>query len=153
MTGMGKNVYAVDPNLKEYGGKTLERGQVFELRGLRNDAKLLGQNALQRVYCQPVVKETPLWRCPHCGEQFVGDDVTSAYPQQHLRRNHADEGAAETDQQQVKRPRKRAAPATPEQIEKGEDAPDIEPEGASTATKPPPSRYELTKEGPRAVQR
>jgi hypothetical protein len=152
---MGSKVYAVDPNLRMYGGKALERGQLFELVGLRNDAKLTGQNALQRVYCQAVGKKTPVWRCPHCAEEFFGYDATSPYPKQHLARQHADEGLADLDGPQVKhrvrRPDQKGM--TAEEIEGGEEAPPIDSEGASTETEPHPTRMEITTEGVRTVQR
>jgi len=143
---MGQRVYAVDPNLRVYGGKELERGQVFELTGQRNDAKLLGHNALERVYCQPVDGDTPTWLCDQCGEEFVGDDVTSRWPQQHLKTQHTEEPTS-------RRVRRRQKDMTAEQIEDAEEAPPVDPAGASTETEPHATRMEMTKEGVRTVQR
>jgi len=149
---MGKKVWASDPNLREYGGKLLERGQVFELIGLRNDQKLLGQNALQRVYCGPVDKSTPLWECPKCGESFYGADVTSPFPSQHLKRSHAEDAAANLTGPQLKQRRSTKA-LSDEEIEKSEVAPDVNPEGNPLDTSPLPTRMRMSKQGLEVLER
>ena len=51
-----------------YNGEELQRGQVFEMVGARNDEKLLGLD-----YCQEVNKKVKVLDC-NCGYSFVGQD-------------------------------------------------------------------------------
>ncbi len=51
----------------DYNGEHLERGEVFELIGARNDAKLLGLN-----FCEKVGKGDIVHDCT-CGKTFVHD--------------------------------------------------------------------------------
>lgn len=50
----------------DYAGKSLDRGQVFELTGQINDEKLL-----RLGYCAQMEAKTDLYKCDHCGAEFV----------------------------------------------------------------------------------
>ena len=53
--------------LQHYGGRGLELGEVFELRGLLNDEKLL-----KHLYCVEVGRREPTFSCD-CGKEFHGE--------------------------------------------------------------------------------
>jgi hypothetical protein len=62
---MGQKVYARMPF--GYGGKPLDRGEITELQGLRNDEKLLGLK-----YFVPFnVARDKTRQCDNCGRTFV----------------------------------------------------------------------------------
>ena len=51
----------------DYAGKTLDRGQVFELVGARNDEKLIRLGYVEEY--TGLVKD--LIECAHCGGEFI----------------------------------------------------------------------------------
>jgi len=50
-----------------YAGVELDRGQVFELVGARNDEKLI-----RLGYIAPVERKAETYRCAECGAEFIG---------------------------------------------------------------------------------
>jgi len=58
----------------QYGGRLFDRNQVFELTGLRNDAKLVDLG-----YVSVVHKATPLETCGTCGGQFLDGASAAAH--------------------------------------------------------------------------
>lgn len=57
-----------------YGDLQLDRGQVFELAGFRNDEKLVRLN-----YCAEAPKGLQAAVCSECGAGFVGDAERAAH--------------------------------------------------------------------------
>lgn len=55
-------------------GLDLDRGQVFELRNLRNDEKLTRLGYVREL----AASESPV-QCGHCGSEFVGDAERAAH--------------------------------------------------------------------------
>lgn len=77
---MSKTVFARRPI--GYGDKQMDRGQVFELAGARNDEKLV---RLQYVE-EWKGKKSDLHECAACGAQFVGGNERQGhYEKRHLR--------------------------------------------------------------------
>jgi len=68
-----------------YGGKQLDRGQVFEMKGLKNDAGLL-RNELARLLEASGIKEGDLFQCSECGARFV----LPGHLEQHGNSRHAE---------------------------------------------------------------
>ena len=62
---MGKTVWAARPF--QYAALILDRGQVFELQGTRNDEKLLAFG-----YIKELERDTELYECNRCPGQFIG---------------------------------------------------------------------------------
>ena len=62
---MGKEVFAKIPFT--YNGKPLDRGQLLELEGCKNDVKLVGQNFL--IPFDAVHDRR--WPCDMCGQKFA----------------------------------------------------------------------------------
>ena len=52
-----------------YNGIELEPGEVFEMIGARNDAKLLGLK-----YCGEIIRKSEVLNCT-CGKSFAGEMV------------------------------------------------------------------------------
>lgn len=77
---MGQQVYARRPF--GYAGKELDRGQVFELAGARNDERLL-----RLAYVEAWKgKKADLHECAACGALFVGGNERQGhYEKRHLR--------------------------------------------------------------------
>jgi len=50
-----------------YAGQELDRGQITELVGARNDEKLV-----RLGYFAPVEKKIKTYRCSECGAEFIG---------------------------------------------------------------------------------
>lgn len=77
---MAKLIWAKRPF--DYAGKSLDRGQVFEFGGHRNDEKL------ERLgYVTPVEKKATLHECSACGAQFIGiAERTGHYEKRHVER-------------------------------------------------------------------
>lgn len=74
---MGKRVYARRPH--QYGDEELDRGQVIEVQGFRNDEKLL-----RLGYLMEVPKNTVLKECGECGAKFIEEGLRNAhYERQH----------------------------------------------------------------------
>lgn len=63
-----------------YGGLPLDQGQVFPLRGLRNDAQLVRLGYVIAVEGTP-----PLATCGVCGAEFIAD----TYRDGHSRKRHS----------------------------------------------------------------
>jgi hypothetical protein len=53
-----------------YGGVQLDRGQVFEMKGLKNDAGLL-RNDLAVLLEEDGISEDELLECGECGAKFI----------------------------------------------------------------------------------
>lgn len=79
---MGQQVWARRPF--QYGDKNLDRGQVFELSGARNDERLL-----RLGYCEETKrKKGELSECSACGALFVGGNERAGhYERVHVRVN------------------------------------------------------------------
>lgn len=65
--GVNFYIWMKDGEGKSYGGSPVARGQVLELRGLPNDAKLM-----QAGYVEKLEKQQ-LTQCLHCGVWFIAD--------------------------------------------------------------------------------
>ncbi len=77
---MGEKVLARRPI--GYNGADVDRGQVFELAGARNDEKLLKWGYVEAWKG----KKTDLHECAACGAQFVGGNERQGhYEKRHLR--------------------------------------------------------------------
>jgi len=77
---MGQQVWARRPF--QYGNRQLDRGQVFELGGARNDERLL-----RLGYCEAWKgKRNELHECAACGALFVGGNEREGhYERKHVR--------------------------------------------------------------------
>lgn len=77
---MGQQVWARRPF--GYGSLALDRGQVFELTGARNDDKLL-----RLGYCEEWRgKKADAHECPACGAKFIGGNERAGhYERRHVR--------------------------------------------------------------------
>jgi len=51
----------------DYAGKELDRGQIVELIGARNDEKLV-----RLGYVAPVERKAEIYQCAVCGAEFIG---------------------------------------------------------------------------------
>lgn len=69
----GKRV-AVRSFLPEYAGKTLDRGQVFEMAGAPNDEILLRLGYVQRV-----PEKASTFRCRLCSAEFIDQGTRAAH--------------------------------------------------------------------------
>lgn len=58
-----------------YGGRNLDRGEIFDLRGLRNDDKLVGMH-LALVFDSRVHR---IRSCPVCGRQFADEHALDGH--------------------------------------------------------------------------
>ncbi len=74
-----KRVAVVSDHMKLYGGKELERGEVFQLQNLINDLKLIGWN-----YIREIEDGEETYTCK-CAREFLGE-VTGSYVRAHLTR-------------------------------------------------------------------
>lgn len=91
----GSKVWAKRPI--GYGTQEIDRGQVFELAGARNDEKLL-----RLGYIAPFEgKAKDMVECAACGAQFIGgDERRGHYEKRHLRVLSPDEEDARTDREE-----------------------------------------------------
>ncbi|KKL68016.1 hypothetical protein LCGC14_2129200 [marine sediment metagenome] len=106
---MPEQVYAL--KAYTYGGLGLERGQVFTLRGLRNDEKLS-----KHGYLSPLTV-TDTCHCDGCGKEFA----TEQHYRQHLSSaRHDREASIEVGTQATAKRRGRPS-RSPEIVEDAED--------------------------------
>ena len=91
----GSKVWAKRPI--GYGTQEIDRGQVFELAGARNDEKLL-----RLGYIAPFEgKAKDMVECAACGAQFIGgDERRGHYEKRHLRVLSPEEEDAHTDREE-----------------------------------------------------
>ena len=66
-------VYARVP-IPGYNGTPKDRGEVFQLKGCRNDDKLLGLR-----YVLPFDPKQSTHQCPHCGRKFVAETFYTSH--------------------------------------------------------------------------
>ncbi len=91
----GSKVWAKRPI--GYGSQEIDRGQVFELAGARNDEKLL-----RLGYIAPFEgKPKDLVECAACGAQFIGgDERRGHYEKRHVRVLSPEEEDARSDREE-----------------------------------------------------
>lgn len=76
----GSKVWAKRPI--GYGNQEIDRGQVFELAGARNDSKLLRLGYIEEWAGKP----RDLVECAACGARFIGgDERRGHYEKRHVR--------------------------------------------------------------------
>ena len=92
---MGSKVWAKRPI--GYGSQEIDRGQVFDLAGARNDEKLL-----RLGYIAPFEgKPKDLVECAACGAQFIGgDERRGHYEKRHVRVLSPEEEDARSDREE-----------------------------------------------------
>lgn len=80
-----------------YGTQEIDRGQVFDLAGARNDEKLL-----RLGYIAPYEgKPKDLVECAACGAQFIGgDERRGHYEKRHVRALSPEEEDARADREE-----------------------------------------------------
>lgn len=130
-----KTVYVSNPNLKQYGDLTLERGQVFDLQGQMNDRKLLNHGYVVEVEDVSAIDD-----CLGCGRKFVD----SSARQRHQRQ--AQHPAVDLDIGPLRQPR------TALVLDRDPDGSgdwELEPEGAPPP--PPPEETGIAGSDPRTA--
>jgi len=64
----------------DYAGRELDRGQVYELVGARNDEKLV-----RLGFVAEVERKAETWQCSECGAEFVGEAERQGHGQKRHR--------------------------------------------------------------------
>ena len=91
----GSKVWAKRPI--GYGTQEIDRGQVFELAGARNDQKLLRLGYVEEW----AGKSKDLVECAACGAQFIGgDERRGHYEKRHVRVLSPEEEDARADREE-----------------------------------------------------
>ncbi len=65
--GPASGAWAIRPCI--YGGRRLERGELFDLAGLPTDDRLIDEHYVQRL-----LPKHKRYDCPVCGKTFVGEE-------------------------------------------------------------------------------
>jgi len=76
-----------------YCGRNLDRGQIFEAQGARNDEKLERLGFMRRLK-----RADPVAECGRCQQQFVGDGERDG----HVKFRHLQLERAQTEEERVR---------------------------------------------------